>query len=149
MSTTLIVVLILAVLAVLIVGFLLMRGGADGVYTPGEMTDSVVADLPETQAPPEPAPAAPEAAAAPAGGPADELTRIKGLGPKASARLNDIGVVRFEQIAAWSESDISAVANRLGPGFEDRIARDRWVEQAGLLARGDSEAFEAKFGKLG
>ena len=33
--------------------------------------------------------------------------------------------------------------------FEGRIARDRLVEQAGYLARGDTDGFEAKFGKLG
>ena len=33
--------------------------------------------------------------------------------------------------------------------FKGRITRDRWVEQAGYLARGDTAGFEAQFGKLG
>ena len=31
----------------------------------------------------------------------------------------------------------------------ERIERDRWVEQADLLAKGDIAGFEAKFGRLG
>lgn len=78
----------------------------------------------------------------------DPLTRIKGLGPKAAARLGELGVTRYAQIAAWDEADVARVDGQLG-AFKGRIARDRWVEQARLLAAGDREAFEAQFGKLG
>jgi predicted flap endonuclease-1-like 5' DNA nuclease len=81
-------------------------------------------------------------------GPGDTLTLLKGLGPKAAALLNDLGVTRFEQIASWNASDIAAIDERMG-AFKGRITRDRWVEQAKLLARGDTEAFEAEFGKIG
>ena len=37
---------------------------------------------------------------------------------------------------------------RMGP-FQGRLARDRVIEQADLLARGDIETFEETFGKLG
>ena len=40
------------------------------------------------------------------------------------------------------------VSERLGP-FQGRIAKDRVMEQADLLARGDVETFEERFGKLG
>lgn len=83
------------------------------------------------------------------GGAGDTLTQIKGLGPKASAGLAEMGVKRFEQIASWTAGDIETVGARLGGTFAQRIERDRWVEQAGLLAEGNIEAFEAKFGKLG
>jgi predicted flap endonuclease-1-like 5' DNA nuclease len=43
---------------------------------------------------------------------------------------------------------VAAIDARMG-AFKGRIARDRWVEQARLLASGDTEAFEAEFGKLG
>ena len=33
--------------------------------------------------------------------------------------------------------------------FKGRIARDRWVAQAKLLAEGERDRFEAEFGKLG
>jgi predicted flap endonuclease-1-like 5' DNA nuclease len=78
----------------------------------------------------------------------DPLTRIKGLGPKAAAQLATLGVTRFAQIAAWSDADASAVDARMGV-FQGRIARDRWIEQARLLAADDTATFEERFGKLG
>ena len=81
-------------------------------------------------------------------GPADELTRMKGVGPKVAALLNGLGVTRFDQIAAWSEDDVARVDSQLG-AFKGRIARDQWIEQARLLAAGDTAGYEAKFGKLG
>ena len=89
------------------------------------------------------------AAVAPAAPPAagDDLTRLKGLGPKLSARLAELGVVSYAQIAGWSEADIAAVDAQLG-SFAGRATRDNWVEQAGFLARGDHAGYEAKFGKL-
>lgn len=82
------------------------------------------------------------------GGSGDTLTQIKGLGPKAEEKLKDFGVSRFEQIASWTASDIETIDATLG-NMSKRIERDRWIEQAGLLAEGNIEAFEAKFGKLG
>jgi predicted flap endonuclease-1-like 5' DNA nuclease len=80
--------------------------------------------------------------------PGDMLTQLKGLGPKAASLLHDLGVTRFEQIASWNDADVAAIDARMG-AFKGRIARDRWVEQARLLASGNTEAFEAEFGKLG
>lgn len=84
----------------------------------------------------------------PAKGPGDMLTQLKGLGPKAASILNDLGVTRFEQIASWNEADVAAIDARMG-AFKGRITRDRWVDQAKLLARGDTATFEAEFGALG
>ena len=81
-------------------------------------------------------------------GPADDLTRLKGLGPKAAAQLNTLGITRFAQLAALSDEQVSAVDGRMGI-FRGRIERDRWVEQARHLAAGDVAGFEAKFGALG
>ncbi|QLC25505.1 hypothetical protein HFP57_11065 [Parasphingopyxis algicola] len=81
------------------------------------------------------------------GGAGDTLTQIKGLGSKAEAKLKGFGVARFEQIASWTPDDIAMIDSKLGLGA--RIERDRWVEQAGFLARGEIAAFEEKFGKLG
>ena len=88
--------------------------------------------------------AAQEVVAAQAG---DDLTRIKGLGPKLSARLGELGVTSFAQIAGWSAEDLAEVDAQLG-AFAGRPQRDGWVEQAGFLARGDVSGYEAKFGKL-
>jgi predicted flap endonuclease-1-like 5' DNA nuclease len=77
----------------------------------------------------------------------DDLTRIKGLGPKLRTRLTELGVTRFEQIAAWTEADIATIDAQLG-SFAGRSTRDQWVAQAGFLASGDVAGYEAKFGKL-
>lgn len=82
-----------------------------------------------------------------AGGEADDLLKIKGLGPKLVALLAQQGVTRFDQIAAWSDADIDRIDATLGT-FAGRIRRDNWVEQAKYLAAGDVAGFEAKFGKL-
>jgi predicted flap endonuclease-1-like 5' DNA nuclease len=80
--------------------------------------------------------------------PADELTRIKGLGPKAQAVLNGIGIHRFAQLAALDPSQAAEVDSRLGT-FKGRIFRDRWIDQARYLEQGDTAGFEKEFGKLG
>lgn len=75
----------------------------------------------------------------------DDLTRIKGLGPKLATTLQGLGVTTFAQIAAWDDAEIDRVDAQLGR-FQGRIRRDAWVEQARLLAAGDRSAFEARFG---
>ncbi len=103
---------------------------------------------------PKPAPAAPAAAPKPAPAPApaptpraaDDLTTIKGVGPKLAGLLKDQGITSFAQIAAWSDADIERVDSMLGR-FQGRITRDHWVEQAKLLAAGDKSGFAAKFGQ--
>jgi predicted flap endonuclease-1-like 5' DNA nuclease len=93
------------------------------------------------------APAAntPDASASTASG-GDDLTQMKGVGPKLAAMLNDLGVHRFEQIAAWTDEDIIRVDGQLGR-FRGRITRDHWVEQAALLNSNDKSAFAEKFGQ--
>jgi predicted flap endonuclease-1-like 5' DNA nuclease len=98
----------------------------------------------DTPARPEPAVAAPAPAPAATG---DDLTRIKGLGPKLAALLNSLGITSFAEIARWSEADIDRIDAQLG-AFEGRIRRDSWVEQAKFLAEDDMSGFEGRFGKL-
>lgn len=86
------------------------------------------------------------APASPHSGNADDLRRIKGVGPKLVAVLAEQGVTRFDQIAAWSDADIDRIDATLGR-FAGRITRDRWVEQAKLLAAGDDTGFAEKFGQ--
>ena len=77
----------------------------------------------------------------------DDLTRIKGVGPKFADALRGEGFNRFEQIASLTPTEIDRLDARLG-SFAGRINRDRVVEQADYLARGDTDGFEQKFGKL-
>ena len=81
-------------------------------------------------------------------GPADDLSRLKGVGPKFVARLNELGITRYEQLAGLNANEAAHLDERMGP-FQGRLARDRVVEQADYLARGDVDGFEEKFGKLG
>lgn len=81
-------------------------------------------------------------------GPADDLRKLKGVGPKFVARLNELGITRFDQLAGLNANEAAHLDERMGP-FQGRLARDRVIEQADLLARGDVETFEERFGKLG
>lgn len=78
---------------------------------------------------------------------ADDLTQIKGLGPKLADQLRALGVTRLAQIAAWDEAEIDRIDAQLGR-FQGRIRRDDWPAQAKLLAAGDAAGYEAKFGRL-
>lgn len=88
-----------------------------------------------------------ERGVAPAAGERDDLTRIKGIGPKLVARLGELGIRRYDQIAAWSDEDVARIDAQLGP-FQGRIVRDNWIEQCRYLAAGDIAGYEARFGKL-
>ena len=165
-TTTLII--IVAVLAVLVLGFLLMRprrqrvesrprhaeepyaasrvrpymrakegGGVSGEVAAA--TTDVAGEVLGVDA---------HGALSGAAGPADDLQQLKGVGPKFVARLHELGVRRYAQLAALSETELAHLDDRLGP-FRGRLARDRVAEQADYLARGDVDGFEDKFGKLG
>lgn len=67
---------------------------------------------------------------------ADDLQQIKGIGPKIAGILNELGIRQFEQIAAWSATDVDWVNERLK--FKGRIEREEWIPQAkALLAARD------------
>ena len=78
----------------------------------------------------------------------DDLQALKGVGPKLAARLHELGITSYAQLAGLGETEVAMLDQRLG-AFNGRVARDRLVEQAQYLARGDTDGFEARFGKLG
>ena len=82
-----------------------------------------------------------------ASGAADDIELLKGVGPKLAAMLRAHGLTRFNQIAGLSDSELERLDCDLGP-FRGRLQRDRIVEQADYLARGDTDGFEQRFGKL-
>lgn len=82
-----------------------------------------------------------------ASGTPDDLLKLKGVGPKLAAILNQRGITRFDQIAILSEAQVEMLDASLGV-FRGRFERDRIVEQADYLARDDFAGYEAKFGKL-
>jgi len=67
---------------------------------------------------------------------ADDLTRIRGVGPALSAALAAAGVASFAQIAAWSEADEARVVTAVKRAYRGRIPRATWVEEARQLAAG-------------
>ena len=77
----------------------------------------------------------------------DPVTQLKGLGPKVAAQLGALGVSTVGQMAALSDAEAQRIDAQLG-NFTGRMGRDRWIEQARLLAAGDKAGFEAVFGKL-
>ncbi len=85
----------------------------------------------------------PAALDGPRGGTADDLKRIKGVGPKMEIMCNELGFYHFDQIAAWSADEVSWVDQNL-KGFKGRVTRDTWVDQARLLAAGEETEFSKK-----
>jgi predicted flap endonuclease-1-like 5' DNA nuclease len=64
----------------------------------------------------------------------DNLRAIKGVGVKIEEALNEAGVTRFDQIAAWNDEKIDELAGQIGRGAA-RIRGDDWVGQAEKLAQ--------------
>lgn len=77
----------------------------------------------------------------------DEFARMKGVGPRFAEVLHEYGFFRFEQLARLTPAEVNRLDGQLGP-FRGRLIRDRIVEQADYLARGDLDGFEGRFGKL-
>jgi predicted flap endonuclease-1-like 5' DNA nuclease len=76
------------------------------------------------------------------GGKADDLQRISGVGPKNESILHSLGFFHFDQIAAWTATEVNWVDDHLR--FGGRIKREEWIRQSRLLAEGK----EAEFAKL-
>lgn len=83
--------------------------------------------------------------AARAGG-ADDLKKIKGVGPKMEVMCNELGFYHYDQIAAWTADEVAWVDENL-KGFKGRVTRDTWVAQAKLLAAGGETEFSKKVDK--
>ena len=80
-------------------------------------------------------------------GAADDLQRLKGVGPKFANLLHSQRIFRFEQIARLTPNEVERIDASMG-AFRGRFMRDRIVEQADYLARGDEDGYERTFGKL-
>lgn len=91
--------------------------------------------------------AAKPAAAKPAAAKADNLRRLIGIGPVNEKLLKAQGVTSFAQIAAWTAADIKRIEDVMN--FDGRIARERWIEQAKLLAAGNEAEFAKQFPTAG
>jgi predicted flap endonuclease-1-like 5' DNA nuclease len=103
-----------------------------GAEAPAPETTSVILpDAPQSTAKRQPG-APPPFLAAPVDGKGDNLSKIKGLGPKSVKKLNALGVYHYEQIAAWNLDNARWIGAQLGtPG---RVERGKWIQQARELA---------------
>ncbi len=63
----------------------------------------------------------------------DNLQRIRGVNSEVEKLLHLQGVTRFAQIANWSSADVERFDRHLG--YEGRIGRENWIEQAHILNR--------------
>jgi NADH-quinone oxidoreductase subunit E len=61
----------------------------------------------------------------------DDLTQVIGVDDATAERLNGIGVYTLRQIANWDETAVRWIEKQIDA--EDRISRERWVEQAQSL----------------
>ena len=104
----------------------------------------------KASAAPKPAASKPAAApkkAAPTAAKADNLRRLIGIGPVNDKLLKGLGVTTYAQIAAWTAADVKRIEDTLN--FDGRIAREKWIEQAKLLAAGDEKEFARQFPTAG
>jgi len=61
----------------------------------------------------------------------DDLTKIKGVSADLAGRLGTIGVIKYEQIANFSDDDIANVDEALS--LQGRLEKEDWVGQAQKL----------------
>lgn len=63
----------------------------------------------------------------------DDLLAIKGIGPRLGQILNDLGIWTYAQIASWSREEMVWINAKID--FKGRVQREKWVQQARVLAR--------------
>ncbi|CAA6819897.1 MAG: Unknown protein [uncultured Thiotrichaceae bacterium] len=64
----------------------------------------------------------------------DDLTKIKGLGPKMQEKLIDAGIQTFDQLAALSDDQAQVLDKQLDA--RGRLVRENWVTQASDISGG-------------
>ena len=114
-------------------------GISERVREAAQAAKAAAADLAGT--PPEPI--RPAALAAPNEGGADDLKKIKGVGPKLEELLHSLGIYHFDQIAVWGPAEVAWMDSNL-EGFFGRVTRDDWVGQAKTLAAGGETEFSKR-----
>ena len=77
-----------------------------------------------------------------AAGEEDDLKRIKGIGPVNEKALNELGIYKFSQIAAWTSANVDWVEDFMS--FPGRIEREDWIAQAKTLSTGDETEFSKR-----
>jgi predicted flap endonuclease-1-like 5' DNA nuclease len=91
-------------------------------------------------APPIPQPVAKAVPLPPDG--AQDLKRIRLIDAGIEAKLNTLGVDRYDRIAAWTRDDVKRVSQALG--LKGRINQENWIEQALILSKGGETHYSAR-----
>lgn len=78
-------------------------------------------------------------------GAADDLKKIKGIGPVLEKRLQDVGVFYFRQIAAWTDDNVAWINSKME--FPGRVQREEWVKQAKIFRDGGETEFGQRYDK--
>ncbi len=131
-------------------------GEAPDVKAKGKPKKEAVAPAPKTEVKAESGTAVPQdtpgkkprSMKAPRKSGADDLKLIKGIGPKLEALVNSMGFYHYDQIAKWGDDEVSWVDQNL-EGFNGRVSRDGWVDQARSLADGEETEFSKRAKKDG
>jgi len=110
--------------------------------TPTPKSDAKPSGKDETLAAPD---GKPKPLSGPRDGKKDDLKRIKGVGPKIEKTLNGLGIYHFDQIAQWSPKSVDWINGFIS--FKDRIQREKWIEQATKLAKGQDTEFSKRVDK--
>ncbi len=89
----------------------------------------------------------PKGIPAPRAGQPDKLQRVSGIGPKIERTLHTLGIFHYDQVGGWTEDQVQWIESHLK--FKGRIAREKWLEQAKLLADGNEAEFARIYGSEG
>lgn len=73
----------------------------------------------------------PELLSKPRDGQKDDLSDIKGIGPKAEEKLNASGIYHFDQIANWTEENMIWLEENTH--FSSRAKKEAWITEAKAL----------------
>ncbi|MFT5869707.1 MAG: putative flap endonuclease-1-like 5' DNA nuclease [Yoonia sp.] len=68
---------------------------------------------------------------------ANDLTAIKGIGPKLAQQLSAAGITRFDQLAALQDDQLEQMSSTI-PNLFARAVRGGWIMQAEQLAQSQS-----------
>ena len=101
----------------------------------GNAANATPLATPEAKSPPMTAQSRPQGLSAARADRPDDLKLIVGIGPKLEILCNKLGFFHFDQLAAWTDAEIAWADDNL-EGFKGRASRDKWVDQARILAAG-------------
>ena len=77
----------------------------------------------------------------------DDLKRVEGIGPKLEQMLNEHGIHTFAQLKDTAVADLQTILDKGGDAFRIHDP-GTWPQQAGLLAEGRIDEFEALTARL-